>query len=655
MKRNAFVAAAFAAAVTLGAGCASVGGSSGGHSPAPRANNPAENRIERLSTRDEVRFIILADTQFANRDVFERMAHEIEMLRPEFVIQAGDLIQGYTHNHEQARTEWWEFRGQIEPITAPFFPVPGNHDVLTPETREVYEEEWGPNRFNYMFEVGNVLMVSIDTWHPDEGDRVGAWQREWLAEELAAYAERAGDDLRHRAIFVLTHSPLWRYASDHEGRQQWEQVHAILRDYPVQLVVGGHTHEYVWEEKDGINYIVINSSGHSRAMGSERAGELHAFLHVSVLPDGDTRYGLMRAGSVLPLDTIDNEERARNPKFHISGGTLRTTEWEAGAPLDTELALPLENETDVERTFELRWDVPRGAEVEVEPAREWVTLAPGESTEQRFRLVSTQAPGRDALPSLRVSSEQRLRSGVVSRQWEEIYRKREEQADPAVYPTRIPLEDTYTFAGRYSVFLPPVGRVARMDGEIVLDGRIDEEAWDAAHVLDELWVGTGRPAPTRAELRLLYDEDYLYVAGWMEEPNPAGLVANAAGSIPFTWDDDDFELFFDIDETQRDYHRLFQNVAGTRFSSRPRHIREEERYFQPEYESAIHIGEDYWSIEMIVPWSDLDLDGAPEPGERWSFIWGRHRQQDPQPRQHWSADGSGGLYAPARYGVLFFE
>ena len=67
-------------------------------------------QAEKNIGKDEVRFIIFGDSQFGNPPQFERMIHEAEMLRPDFVIQVGDLIQGYTHDKDQLQREWMRFK-----------------------------------------------------------------------------------------------------------------------------------------------------------------------------------------------------------------------------------------------------------------------------------------------------------------------------------------------------------------------------------------------------------------------------------------------------------------------------------------------------------------------------------------------------------------
>jgi predicted phosphodiesterase len=602
--------------------------------------------VPRSAARDETRFIVLGDSQLSHMGVFERMIHEAELLRPDFVIQVGDLIHGYTHNEETLRREWQVFRRQIAPLTAPYYPVPGNHDVVTPEAEKVYGEVWGADRFHYSFDHGSVHGIVLNSWWGEEDDRVADWQREWLADDLRKHARDSGAGETIVAVFV--HSPLWRYASDHPGRADWEEVHKILREYPVRLVVAGHTHEYVWEQRDGIDYVVINSSGGMRP--NERGGFLHAYLHVSVLPGDDMRCALLRAGSVLPVDTVDSHDRSRIPALALRDGTIRLPGWEVGQPVDRTIEVPLMNRLDTPRLYRLDWRVPHGIDAAVDPAGRWMEVEPGGSRSVPFRLTSSAAPEPADLPWLEISTEEVVRTGVVSRGWEAHYRRQAGQAPGSDHALAgsIPMEAPVRFAGRYDLFVPPVAVAERRAGTIVLDGVFDEADWQEAPVIDTFTLGDGAPPANATRVKFLYDDHHLYVAARMDEPDPSGLVAKAGPPIPFTWSDDDFELFFDPGKTQRDYVRLFQNAAGTRFNSLPRRV--DNRYFDSAYESRLRVGDDHWSIEMRIPWSDIAVDQPPRPGDTWALNIGRHRPRSALPETRWS----GPLYEPDRYGILRF-
>lgn len=599
---------------------------------------------------EEVRFIIFGDSQFGNPPEYERMMHEAEMLNPNFVIQVGDLIHGYTKNKEKLYKEWRWFKHQISPLTCPYYPVPGNHDVVTDEAEEVYAEVWGKEKLYYSFDKENVHSIVLNSWWQDADDRIEDWQKDWLKNDLADFAKKNGglgsEQLKNAAIFVYMHSPLWKYPDEHEGKKDWNKVHDILKEYPVKLVVAGHSHEYVWEKKDNINYLVINSAGVSRP--SKEGGKFSSFLHVSVKENGSVKYANISAGSVLPLDSVSPTERKSVPRFYIREQTIQVPNWKAGDKVDIEIEAPIINNLDTARTFRLDWFIPYGANVNITPESIWLDIDAKDTVNQIFKISSEAAPEKNNLPYLEISSKEILRTGYVSRNLEEKY-KNEKQNNDIEFKSNVILEKAVEFKGKYNLFIPPIIKAKRITEKIELDGKVDEAAWEISETISKFKNSESDSVEIGMSVKILYDDNYLYVGAYLEEPNIDGLRTEAGGNIPLTWDDDDFEMFFDPAQSQSDYYRLFQNAAGTRFNSLPRW--HPDKYFESKYRSKIFIGEEYWSLEMIIPWSDISLKEGPKSGDKWGFNVGRHRQQSYIKRSNWS----GSLYNPKTYGVLLFD
>jgi len=600
---------------------------------------------------DEVRFIVFGDSQFGNPPEFEQMIHEAELLRPEFVIQVGDLINGYTYDKEQLRKEWRSFKNQISPLSSSYYPVPGNHDVVTDEAEEVYAEVWGKEKLLYSFDEGPVHSIVLNSWWGHEDDRIAEWQRDWLKKDLETFAEKNGgidsETLQQKSIFVFLHSPLWKYAANTEGRKDWELVHDLLRQYPTRLVVGGHYHEYTWEKRDEIDYVVINSAGVDRT--SFREGQFSSFLHVSVLPGGDVRYATIKAGSILPLDSVTPAERQAVSQYRIKEITLPVTGWVEGAPLEMELTVPIENLLDEKRTYKLTWEIPYGTEIEITPLAVWIDVPPRDTINTLFKFETPRAPPTGSMPKLKIQSTRVLRSGVVSREWEEIYRQQKTLDLPDELKSNIALDVPVTFEGTYDLFIAPSVTVKKRAGTIVIDGVFDEDAWSRSESIENLANRDGEEQAIGTRIMFLYDTDYLYIAARMEEPNPDGLTATVVPPIPLTWNDDDLELFFDTGRSQKDYTRLFQNSAGTRFNSLQRWV--PDKYFESRYTSELVVKDDAWYLEMQIPWSDIALDYGPDAGDEWGFNVGRHRQQSRDKEMIWS----GPLYQPRKYGIMKFE
>lgn len=594
-----------------------------------------------ISAQHDVRFIIFGDTQFGNPPEFERMVYEASLLSPDFVIQVGDLIHGYTHNKEQLRAEWKRYKGQLSLLNSPFYPVPGNHDVVTDEAEEVYSEVWGKEKLLYSFDKGSAHFIILNSWWGDEDDRIMQWQREWLIKDLADYSSKySKKELTTKSVFVFLHSPLWKYPKNHEGRKDWEIVHKILKEYPIKLVVGGHTHEHVNEHSDGIDYLVINSAGVRKE--NIRGGKFSSFLHVVVKDNGDNDFAAIKAGSIYPLDTVDSLDRVEANKYNIEEKTILIDKWNEGEKLYKTVQAVLENKLNEDRNFRLDWYIPYGAEIKIEPESKWITIPANSTINESFLFTSIKTPPLNQMPYLEVTTTAEYRTGILSRELEEKYRNN--QINIEGYKPAIKLDDNFIYKGRYSLFVPPIINVKKINSKITIDGKFVEQEWQDA---DSILFVSGEDIYTR--LKILYNNDFLYVAVKLDEPLTSNLKSTAEGEIPLTWNDDDIEFFFDSEKSQKDYIRLFQNSVGTRFNSLQRWV--EDKYFKSLYRSKVIITDDDWNVEFEIPWSDIDLENGPISGDEWAFNVGRHRQQSMVKQSKWA----GGLYNPKEYGIMKFE
>lgn len=590
------------------------------------------------------RFIIFGDSQFGNPPEFERMIYEASLLKPDFAIQIGDLIHGYTHDKKQLRSEWKRFKGQISLLNAPFYPVPGNHDVVTDESEEVNSDVWGKEKLLYSFDKGSAHFIVLNSWWGDEDDRIMEWQRKWLFDDLQNFASNySAEELSSKSIFVFVHSPLWKYSNNHDGRKDWDLVHNILKDYPVKLVIGGHTHEHVWQEIDEINYLVINSAGVQNK--NIRGGKFSSFLHVFVDDNGKVEYAVIKAGSILPIDSIDPTDRIEATKYEIKEKNVLIYDWVEGSKMDQSIEVEIENDLTEDRIYRLDWHIPYKANLKIIPESKWIVVPSKSSIIEIFNFKSESTPSIRNMPYLDVSTFTNYRTGSLSRKIEKKYR--DGNINIEGYQPQINLDTVFEYNAKFNLFVPPSLIVKKVNGNIEIDGKFDEHAWSLSETI--VFFGEVLKNNIKTEIKILYNSDFLYVAAMMDEPLPLGLQTSANGEIPLTWNDDDLELFFDIKKSQKDYIRLFQNAAGIRFNSLQRWV--ENKYFKSKYKSAIVIGDNFWALEMEIPWSDIDLKKGPSSGDEWAFNVGRHRQQSLVKQSRWA----GGLYNPKSYGILKFE
>ena len=62
--------------------------------------------------------------------------NQINLLQPEFVINVGDLIEGYPEDRADLNGMWDEADVLLDKLDMPFFRTIGNHDVSTQKQKK---------------------------------------------------------------------------------------------------------------------------------------------------------------------------------------------------------------------------------------------------------------------------------------------------------------------------------------------------------------------------------------------------------------------------------------------------------------------------------------------------------------------------------------
>jgi hypothetical protein len=154
----------------------------------------------------------------------------------------------------------------------------------------------------------------------------------------------------------------------------------------------------------------------------------------------------------------------------------------------------------------------------------------------------------------------------------------------------------------------PVARAARRTGPVEVDGRLGEAAWEAATPITELRQQTpdeGRPASQRTDLRILFDDDAIYVGARMYDSlGAAGVRAPMArrdallGGGALTSDKIAIVLDTFRDRNGRTWFEI--NPLGVKGDHQ-----NGDGSYDPVWEGAAHVDSLGWSAEMRIPYSQL--------------------------------------------------
>jgi predicted phosphodiesterase len=199
-------------------------------------------------------FAILGDrTGSAVAGVYEQVSKEIAAHRPDFIINVGDTIEGLDDTSAQAQWEamrpTWKYFGDT-----PLYLVPGNHDIWSPASERIWRAQSG-HQPQYSFDFRGVHVTVLDN---SRTEGLAPDQLAFLESDLAAHAGP-------QPKFIFFHRPFWLLPVKFQNGNF--PLHRIVRKYGVGFVVSGHTHEFDRSEYEGVEYIVVGSSGGSLTHG----------------------------------------------------------------------------------------------------------------------------------------------------------------------------------------------------------------------------------------------------------------------------------------------------------------------------------------------------------------------------------------------------
>lgn len=112
-------------------------------------------------------------------------------------------------------------------------------------------------------------------------------------------------------------------------------------------------------------------------------------------------------------------------------------------------------------------------------------------------------------------------------------------------------------------FSPPNYVCYRSSAPLKIDGNLDERDWRRAPWTEDFVdiEGEARPKPRlRTRVKLLWDDDYLYVGAELEEKD---IWATLTERDSIIYQDNDFEVFIDPDGDSHGYYELEINALGT--------------------------------------------------------------------------------------------
>jgi len=169
---------------------------------------------------------------------------------------------------------------------------------------------------------------------------------------------------------------------------------------------------------------------------------------------------------------------------------------------------------------------------------------------------------------------------------------------------------------------PRVTAAARRDGPIAVDGHLDEPAWARAAASDDFvqsYPTPNAPAQDPTRVRVLYDDEALYVGVRMFDAHPDSIAAHLARRDPTGIYTDWAHVIIDSYHDRRTAFAFSVNPLGVKRDALEYNDNSEDANWDAVWEASASIDSAGWTAEFRIPFSQLRFDEVPAGEER---VWG---------------------------------
>jgi hypothetical protein len=218
-----------------------------------------------------------------------------------------------------------------------------------------------------------------------------------------------------------------------------------------------------------------------------------------------------------------------------------------------------------------------------------------------------------------------------------------------------------------------------------IDGGLDKPAWNAAPWSSDFQdiEGDSKPKPRfRTRIKMLWDENYFYIAAELEEPHVWATLTQHDAVI---FQDNDFEVFIDPDGDTLNYYEFEINALNTGWDlllDKPYKAggKPSNAWEIPGLKTAVHINGTInnpadkdvgWTVEIAFPWKVLAQysrqKAPPAEGDDWrvnfsrvewltEIIDGKYRKLPGKKEDNWvwSPQGLVDMHVPEKWGFVQF-
>ena len=156
-----------------------------------------------------------------------------------------------------------------------------------------------------------------------------------------------------------------------------------------------------------------------------------------------------------------------------------------------------------------------------------------------------------------------------------------------------------------------VVQAVKVDTAPVIDGDLSDAVWQQARIATDFFrakEGNIRPARLNTEVRILYDENALYIGVYCEEPDMNRLRETKTRRDSHVWRNDCIEVLLDTYRDRRNCYVFATNTLGTQMDERISNESVFDMSWDAGWESRVSKHRHGWTVEFAIPFRVLRFD-----------------------------------------------
>lgn len=207
----------------------------------------------------------------------------------------------------------------------------------------------------------------------------------------------------------------------------------------------------------------------------------------------------------------------------------------------------------------------------------------------------------------------------------------------------------------------PARELIALPGDIKLDGRLDDPAWQTAPQTEPfLYLGSKSAlAPRQTRGRIVFNRDFIVLGLEADEPDMASLSQTVRPRDGNMWQEDALEIMLQpVPGSTRNFHFAF-TPAGSRYDGMTGTGKADADWnAEPDWQVAVAKLPDRWQAEVAIPFKALGV-AMPLQGELWGLklcrtVIGRGGNRKEDYNTSWSYQPGGSYHDSMGWGRLYF-